>query len=375
MNAGRLRAIIAKEFIQMRRDRATLGMVLGVPVMQLLLFGFAIRLDVKHLPTVVYDESRTQESRTLLQKFEATGNFDLTGHATSYPDAIHQIDVGRVHAAIVIPPGYARDVKRGRSTRVQVLVNATSPSASQSAIGAAQMVGQRQNINVVLSRAGGAANAAQPPVDVRVRPLYNPALSSPLFMVPGIIGMILSNILIVITAMSVVREREFGTLEQLIVTPLARSELMVGKITPYIVVGFIQITAVLIVGRLLFHVPVRGNLLILYAMSFLFIVASLGLGLFISTLARAQAQAMQASFFFMLPNVMLSGFMFPREGMPPFARELGLVLPLTYYLEILRGVILKGVGFEALWVQSLMLVGFAVLFFTFSTLRFQKTLE
>lgn len=375
MNLGRLRAIVVKEFIQMSRDRATLGMVLGVPVMQLLLFGYAIRLDVKHLPTVVYDQSRTQQSRALLQQFEATGNFDLTRVARSYDDAIRQIDVGRAHAAIVIPPRYARDVKRGRPTRVQVLVNATSPSASQSAIGAAQMVGQRQNLNMALSRAGGTSSASALPVEVRVRPLYNPALSSPLFMVPGIIGMILSNILIIITAMAVVREREFGTLEQLIVTPLARSELMIGKITPYVLVGFIQITAVLIVGRLLFHVPVRGSILMLYAMSFLFIVASLGLGLFISTLARAQAQAMQASFFFLLPNVMLSGFMFPREGMPPIARELGLALPLTYYLEILRGVILKGVGFQALWPQSLMLVGFAVLFFTFSTLRFQKTLE
>jgi ABC-2 type transport system permease protein len=207
-----------------------------------------------------------------------------------------------------------------------------------------------------------------------VRPLYNPALKSALFIVPGIMGMILSNILIVITAMAIVREREYGTFEQLIVTPLTSSEIMFGKIAPYVVVGLVQITAVLVVGHFLFGVPVRGNLLIMYAASLVFIIANLGLGLFISTLARAQAQAMQASFFFLLPNVLLSGFMFPREAMPIAAREIGLLLPLTYFLQIQRGIILKGVGLVELWPQLLMLGGFALLFFTFSTLRFQKHL-
>jgi len=375
MNRGRLRSIVWKEFVQMRRDRATLGMLLGVPVMQLMLFGYAIRMDVKNLPTAVYDASRTQESRALIQQFGATRNFDIVRAAPSYRQAVHLVDAGVVHAAIVIPEDYARRLKRGRPAPVQVLVDATSPSASQSAIGAAQMVGQRGNLRLMLERVGAASPRGRLPLDVRVRPLYNPALSSPFFIVPGIIGMILSNILIVITAMAIVREREHGTLEQLIVTPLTRSEIMLGKIAPYVLVGFVQITAVLVVGRFLFRVPIRGSVLLVYAMSFLFIVASLGLGLFISTLARAQAQAMQASFFFLLPNVLLSGFMFPREGMPPFAREIGLALPLTYYLEILRGIILKGVGLAELWPQSLMLVVFAALFFSFATLRFQKQLE
>jgi ABC-2 type transport system permease protein len=255
-----------------------------------------------------------------------------------------------------------------------VLVDATDPTASQSAIATALQVGQVVNVEMLAARVGRRADAV-PPLEMRVRPLYNPALDSAIFIVPGLIGMILSNILIVVTAMAIVRERELGTLEQLIVTPLQRSEIMLGKIAPYVVVGLVQITAVLIVGHLLFHVPVRGSLIMVYAASLLFIVANLGLGLFISTLATTQSQAMQVSFFFLLPNVLLSGFMFPREAMPDGARWIGLALPLTYFLQVIRGIVLKGVGLTQLWPQILALVGFALLFFTFSTLRFQKQLE
>jgi ABC-2 type transport system permease protein len=374
VNPRRLRSIIRKEFVQMRRDRATLGLLLGVPVMQLLLFGFAIRQDVRDLPTVVFDLSRTQQSRELVQRFEATDNFAMRGEVDSYREAIERIDAGRARAAIIIPEDYARRIKRGRHVEVQVLVDATDPTSSQSAIGAAQMVGQRGNLETLEGRAGGAFRDDRLPLEVRVRPLYNPALESALFVVPGIIGMILSNILIVITAMAIVREREHGTLEQLIVTPLTRSELMVGKLVPYVGVGLVQITAVLAVGHLLFDVPIRGNLLVAYVASLLFIVSNLGLGLFISTLAQGQAQAMQVSFFFLLPNVLLSGFMFPREAMPDVARWIGLALPLTYFLQIIRGIVLKGVGLIELWPQTLALIGFAILFFVFSTLRFRKQL-
>ncbi|HEY3217334.1 MAG TPA: ABC transporter permease [Candidatus Eisenbacteria bacterium] len=375
MNRGRLRSIFLKEFIQMRRDRTTLGLMLGVPVMQLLLFGFAIRQDVRNLPTVVFDLSRTRQSRELVQRFEATDNFRIAGWVGSYAAAIEAVDGGRARAAIVIPEDFARSLKRGRPTQVQVLVDATDPTASQSAIGAALLVGQRSNVEMVLSGLGAGARLDRLPLDVRVRPLYNPALKSALFIVPGIIGMILSNILIVITAMAIVREREHGTLEQLIVTPLTRSEIMLGKISPYMLVGLVQITAVLVVGHLLFGVPIRGSVLLIYAGSLLFIIANLGLGLFISTLAKTQAQAMQVSFFFLLPNVLLSGFMFPREAMPQAARWIGFALPLTFFLQLIRGIVLKGVGFVELWPQILALAGFAVLFFTFSTLRFRKQLE
>ncbi len=375
MNLGRLRSIVWKEFIQMRRDRATLGLMLGVPIMQLTLFGYAIRQDVRNLPTVVFDASRTQESRELVQRFGATGNFRIHGEVPSYDEALRRIDGGGARAAIVISEDYARRLKRGRPAQVQVLVDASDPTASQSAISAALLVGQTGNVRIISRRLGQSLAEGRQPLDVRVRPLYNPALKSVLFIVPGIIGMILSNILIVITAMAVVREREHGTLEQLIVTPLTRTEIMLGKITPYILVGFVQLTAVLLVGWLVFRVPIRGSIPLIYAMSFLFVFASLGLGLFVSTLARNQAQAIQISFFFLLPNVLLSGFMFPREAMPPLAEEVGLILPLTHYLQIMRGIVLKGVGLEALWPQALALVGFSTAFLAFATMRFHKQLE
>ena len=371
----RLRSIFWKEFIQMRRDRATLGMMLGIPVIQLMLFGYAVNMDVRHLPAAVLDLSHTRQSRELVQRFEATGNFRVTHKAGSYEQALRLVDQGTARAAIVIPEDYARRLKRGGPAQVQVLVDASDPNVSQNAIAAAQLVAQRQNLDLLTAIAGPQAGARLPPLDVRVRPLYNPALKTAIFIVPGIIGVLLSNMLIVITAMAIVREREAGTLEQLIVTPLTRTEIMLGKIAPYVVVGYVQMTAVLILGSLLFQVPIRGSLLTIYLVAFLFIVASLGLGLFVSTMARTGAQAIQSSFFFLLPNIMLSGFMFPREGMPAFAQALGWGIPLTYFLQILRGVILKGVGIATLWPQTLALVGFAVLFFAFSVQRFHKTLD
>jgi ABC-2 type transport system permease protein len=374
MNPERLRAMTKKEFVQMRRDPATLRLMLVVPMVQLLIFGFAIRTDVRHLPTVVFDQSRTQQSREFVQKLTATDNFVVKRAAASYAEALEEVDAGHARAAVIIPPDYARQLKRGSTAQVQVLVDASDPTASQSAIGAAQLVGQRTNIALVAGRTG--VNLAKNlPVDVRVRPLYNPALRSAVFIVPGIIGMILSNILIIITALSIVRERETGTLEQLIVTPLARWEIMLGKIAPYVLVGYVQMTTVLIAGHWVFHVPVRGPLIALYAATFLFIVANLGLGLFISTLGRTQAQVTQTAFLFLLPNVLLSGFMFPREAMPLAARLVGNLLPLTYYLQLIRGIVLKGNGVMQQWPQMLALAVFALAFFTFATRRFSKTLE
>ena len=374
MNISRLQSMIRKEFVQMRRDPATLRLVLIVPIMQLLTFGYAIRTDVRNLPTTVFDQSHTQESRAFVQRLTATGNFVQRGEVRSYAEALRQVDEGHVRAAVVIPSDYAQNLKRGRTAPVQVLVDASDPSASQSAIGAAQLVGQRINLEIVQSRVGAATTIGQA-VDVRVRPLYNPALKSSVFIVPGIIGMILSNILIIITALAVVRERETGTLEQLIVTPLAKWEFMLGKIVPYVFVGYIQRTTVLVAGHFVFGVPIRGPLLALYGATFLFIVANLGLGLFISTLGRTQAAVSQTAMLFLLPNVLLSGFMFPREAMPAPAQWVGALLPLTYYLQLIRGIVLKGVGLTELWPQMLALAIFAVLFFWFATRRFSKTLE
>lgn len=359
-----------KELVQLRRDRFTLAMMLGIPAIQLVLFGYAIQTEVRHLPTVVLDESRTPESRELIAVLRNTGNFDITESVASRADLADRIERGVARAGLVIPPDYMRDIKRGRPAVAQVIVDAADPMASSSALAGAVQAGAARSNAIARMRGAG-----PPPVQLRVRPWYNPGMRSPVYIVPGIIGVLLSLTMVLITSMAIVRERERGTLEQLIVTPIDKTSLMLGKMIPFLFIGFVQMTVILILGRLLFDVPVRGSLPLLYAMSFAFIVASLALGLLMSTLVRSQVQAMQLGFLFLLPNILLSGFMFPREAMPLPARWLGSALPLTYFLEILRGILLKGVGFGHLWQEGLILVLFAVVLVTLGVNRFSKTIE
>lgn len=356
-----------KEFAQLKRDRFTFAMMTVLPAVQLALFGYAIRTEVRNLPTVILDESRTAQSRELLVAWENTENFTFTSEVVGR-DAIRQaIASGEARAAVVIPPDYATDLKRGRTASAQVIVDAADPLASQAAIGGAAQAGQ-----VVAMRLRG--DPAVLPLELRVRPWYNPTLDSATYIVPGIIGILLSLTLILIMSISIVRERERGTLEQLIVTPIDRPSLMLGKMTPFVLIGYIQMTVVILLGWLLFDVPLRGSLTLLYVLSLAFIIANLGVGLFISTAVKSQVQAMQLSFFFLLPNILLSGFMFPREAMPAAAQWLGLALPLTYFLDMVRGVLLKGVGFEYLWRDALIMSLFAFAFIALSVRRFQKTL-
>src|SRR5690606_20614594 len=288
------------------------------------------------LPAVVLDESRSQASRRLVAALENTGNFEIVGTVSSRAELARAIERGEASAGIVVPPDYARNVARRRDATAQVVVDAAAPLSAQAAIGAAALAGQS------LSR--GLVRSAVPPprVDVRVRPWYNPALRSATYIVPGVIGVLLTMTLVLITSMAIVRERERGTLEQLVVTPITRTALMLGKIVPFVLVGYVQMTVVLLLGRLLFDVPIRGSIVLLYAVALAFIVASLALGLFLSTLVRTQAQAMQLGVLFLLPNILLSGFMFPIAAMPAPAQWIGAALPLTYFLEVLRGILLRG---------------------------------
>ncbi|HEX9728332.1 MAG TPA: ABC transporter permease [Gemmatimonadales bacterium] len=368
---SRLLAMIHKEFIQMRRDRLTLGIMGAIPVIQLLLFGYAIQTEVKHLPTVVLDEANTSETRALADAFVNTASFEMVGRVASRIEVDRALASGRARAAILIPWSYPRDLARGRTAVVQVIVDATDPLASQAAIQAAGAVGRVEAFKQ-LRKAGADPRM---PIEVRVRPRYNPGLESANNIVPGLIGVILSLTLVAVTSMAIVRERERGSLEQLIVTPLSRLDLMLGKIAPYVLVGYVQVTVVLLAGRLVFGVPISGNIALFYLITLGFIVATLGVGLFVSTVARTQQQALQMSFFFVLPNILLSGFMFPREAMPQLAQWLGLVLPLTHYLEVLRGILLKGLSLGNLWHQVVALLLFAVGFIVLSTRRFHKTLD
>jgi len=353
--------MVRKEFIQMRRDRLTVMMMVGLPAIQLALFGYAIRTEVRHLPTVVLDESRSTESRALVDAMRNTGNFDMIGEARNRADIRARIEAGKVRAALIIPPDFANDLKRGRQARAQLIVDAADPLASTAAINAASLAARATGVTRV-------------PVDVRVRPWYNPALKSSTYIVPGLVGLLLSITLIVITSMAIVRERERGTLEQLVVTPIDKTSLMLGKIVPFAVVGYVQMTVILTLGKLLFGIPLNGSLALLYALSAAFIVANLGLGLFVSTIAQTQAQAMQLSFMFMLPNILLSGYMFPREAMPVPAQWIGMLLPLTYYLKILRGILLRGAGLSRMWPEALVLAVFAIAVVSLSVRRFSKTI-
>ena len=354
--------MLRKEFIQMRRDRLTIAMMVGLPAIQLVLFGYAIRTEVRHLPTVVLDESRSSASRGLVDAFRNTGNFDIVGHAGSRAAIAAMVQAGDARAALIIPPEFARNLKRGQAAYAQLIVDAADPLASSAAISAASMASLRSS------------GLARPAVEVRVRPWYNPALKSSSYIVPGLVGLLLSITLIVMMSMAIVRERERGTLEQLVVTPIDKMNLMLGKIGPYVLVGYVQMTVIIALGKLIFGIPLHGSLVLLYLLSAAFIVANLGLGLFVSTIAQTQAQAMQLSFMFMLPNILLSGYMFPREAMPLPAQWIGLALPLTYYLRILRGILLRDAGLVSVWPQAAALVVFAAMIVALSVRRFSKTI-
>ncbi len=362
--------MLRKEFIQMRRDRLTFVLLFGIPIVQLVMFGYAVRTEVRNLPTVVLDESRTYESRSLISVMEQTRNFRIAGSALSRDEVHDWIESGRARAAIIIPPEFQADIKRHRTAHAQVIVDAADPLASSAAIGGALLAASMRA--AAITNPGG---KRLPPLEVRVRPWYNPALRSPVHIVPGLIGVLLSLTLLLVTSIAIVRERERGTFEQLVVTPVSKTTIMLGKLMPFVLVGYVQMTAILILGRVLFGVPNRGSLLLLYVLSLGFIVANLGVGLLVSTLVKTQLQAMQLSLFFLMPNILLSGFMFPREAMPVAAQWLGYALPLTYYLKILRGILLKGVGINHLWHETLILIAFASALIVVSVRRFSKTVS
>lgn len=370
----RLRALLIKEFIQMRRDNLTLAMMVALPIIQLIVFGFAINMDVKHLKTAVFDQSLSYESRDLLASFTASEYFDIHYVASSYEELNRLVEKGDVKVGIIVPPDLEENIKHGRSSPIQVIVDATDSTSASSAIATAQSIGQLKSQELILARAGLNAKAAAL-YDVRVRAWYNQDFITAYYMVPGIMGVILTMTMVMITSMAIVRERENGTLEQLIVTPLKPYELMIGKIIPYVFIGYFQATIALIIGIIVFDLPIRGSILLLYGLSSLFIVASLSLGVLISSLSRTQMQAMQMSFFIFLPSILLSGFMFPRESMPVLFNWLGKLLPLTYYLEILRGIILKGNNISLLWGQILALVVFISATLGLGIKKFTKTLD
>lgn len=365
---SRIIAVLYKEFLQIKRDRMTLALVFMLPLVQLLLFGYAIQTEVKHISTVVFDQSLSAESRELLDAFQASGYFDVNHVAKSYTDVNTAIDSGKAKVGIIFPPDFAKKLNRGVSAPVQVLVDASDNMVANQAIAIANSIGLIKSQEVLAQK----IRMTNPPYDIRVRPWYNPDGITAYYMVPAILGIVVTMTMVIMTSMGIVRERERGTLEQLMVTPVKSYELMLGKILPYIVLGYIQITVALLVGVIVFHVPIRGSILQLYLLTLFFITASLGLGILISNIAKTQMQAMQMAFFVMLPSILLSGFMFPRDAMPRLVYYIGNIIPLTYYLDIIRGIVLKGIGFQYLVGQVISLLVFSIVLLTISTLKFKK---
>lgn len=360
-------AIAYKETLQIIRDRRTLGLMLVLPVVQLMLFGFAVGTTVAHISTVVVDQSRDPESRDLITALVNTTYFDITTYVDTPLEARQAIDAGRSKVAIIIAPNFAADLRGGRGAQAQILIDGSDPNIAQTALFAAQSVGQARS-----ARTPGRVPAS---LDLRPTVLYNPSLEATRNFVPGLIGLILQLVTVILTSSTIVRERERGTFEQLIVTPVSRWELLLGKLAPYLVVSFWNTGVILVLGYLVFGVEVIGSITLLMFLSAIFLTGSLGLGLLISAVSSTSAQAMQASLFTALPAFILSGFIFPTDSMPPLMRALGYLLPLTYFLRIIRGIAMKGIGFMQLLDAIVPLTVLSVGIFLLSLTRFRKTLE
>ncbi|MBM2806201.1 MAG: hypothetical protein HW419_4094 [Deltaproteobacteria bacterium] len=360
-------AILKKEVIHIKRDPAT-RFVLAIPLIELLIFGYAIDTDVKYVNTVVFDLNRDAESRQLVKEFENTRSFKIVGEVHSDRELQSAIVSGQAKVGIKIPPDYSANLVNGRQAQVQVVIDGSESTTALQALNSSQQLGFLKSLAIE------GLSPAEFKIDIRPRLLFNPNLESANFFVPGLIGIILQLVTVFLTAFAIVRERERGTLEQLLVTPVSKGGLILGKLLPYTVIGFGQTVVVLLLMVFLFRVPVSGSVTLLLILSLLFLIPALGIGIVISTFAKNQGEAMQMSLMSMLPSFLLSGFVFPRESMPLIIYLISFLIPATYYLEILRGIILRGAGIAALWDEALVLAAFGVLFMALSALRFKKHL-
>jgi ABC-2 type transport system permease protein len=371
---ARVMAILMKEFVQMRRDRLTFGMIVGIPILQLVLFGYAINSDPKSLPTAVVDYDKSEFSRSITRGLENTHYFAMTSSPQSEMEADRLLSRGDVQFSIVIPSDFSRRLLRGEKPELLIAADATDPAATGNALAALTQLGATVlRYDLVGTLAQRASN--EPPFDLVIQRRYNAEGITQYNIVPGLLGVILQMTMVMMTAFAVTRERERGTFENLLATPALPLEVMAGKIVPYIVVGFIQSAIILGAARLLFDVPMLGSFVLLFAAMMLYIAALLALGFTISTLAKNQLQAMQMTFFFFLPSLLLSGFMFPFRGMPGWAQSLGEIFPLTHFLRIVRGVLLKGNGIDEVWPHLWPIALFLLAVAALALLRYRRTLD
>ncbi len=373
----RLISIIRKEFIQIFRDPRTLALILVIPVMQLFLLGYAATNDVRNVPLAVVDQDRSPQARSLLDAYRSADYFKLTYEVDSEGELRDLIDAGKARVGIIIPPGYGSQISGNGSAEVAFILDGSDPSVASTAMSAAQLIGQSQSTKLMIERlsAHGQLRAVKQPVDVRTQVWYNPDLISAYFMVPGVIGLILYALTSILTATAVVRERERGTIEQLIVTPIRSWELVVGKVLPYVILALLNTLEVLAIGSLWFKVPVRSGLGLIMLVSALFIFTGLGIGLLASTIANTQQEAMLIVWFTLLPSIFLSGFLYPLETMPLVLRWISYLMPLRYYLVIIRSLLLKGVGLQFLRTEIMALAVFGIAIMSLAAIRFRKRLD
>jgi len=377
MFISRLTSLIRKEFIQIRRDPRTLTLVLVIPVMQLFLLGYAATNDVRNVSMAVYDQDRGLSARRLLDAYRVADYFNIQYEVTSQDQLRELIDSGKARVGLIIPPDYSARIQGGGSTQIAFVLDGGDPTSTSTALSAVQLIGQEHATEILIERleGSGSSRVFQLPMEVRYQVWYNPDLIDAYYMIPGVIGTILYSLTSVLTATAIVRERERGTIEQLIVTPIRSWELVVGKILPYVLLAILNTLTVLAIGHWWFDVPIRGDLSLILALSCLFLLTSLGIGLLASTFAKTQQEAMLAVFMLLLPAIFLSGFFFPLEAMPEFLQWISRIIPLRYYLVIIRSLLLKDVGLVVLREEIIALTIFGISLMGAAALRFRKRLD
>jgi len=369
----RIYQIIRKEFIQIRRDKGLMRMVVLTPLIQLLIYGYVVATDIRALPVVVLDQSESAESRRMVDRFISSGYFTLEEHAASLATVTDHLNSGRSMMAIVIPVDYAKDIRRGVSAKIQLLVDGTNSNTATIAIGYANGIVAVENDDRLRENFNQKGlRIVQAGIREETRVWFNPSLRTINYMVPGIICVLLMELMMPLTAFSLVRERERGTIEQLTVTPIRATEMLIGKTVPYVLIGLADSGMILAAGTFWFNVPIAGSLVTLFAFTCLFILVILGMGILVATLVGTQQQAALSAQFALVPNMLLSGFMFPIESMPKAMQYFTTILPMRYFLVIVRGIIMKGLGFSDLWDQALALGALCAVIFTISWLRFRK---
>jgi len=366
--------MVVKEFVQMRRDRLTFAMMIGIPLMQLVLFGFAINSNPQNLPLAVLSNDNTEFSRTLVAGLQNSAYYKVTNIISKEAEAKRLLDRGEVLFVLTIPHDFGRLLVRGEHPTVLLEADASDPTASGFAIASlGTIVGQ--TLNRDLTGPLASLQTLPGPVDLNVQRLYNPEIETKYNIVPGLMGVVLTMTMVIITALAITRERERGTMENLLCTPVRPLEVMLGKIVPYIVVGYIQVCLIIVAAKVIFAVPVVGSLALLLFSSIPFIAANLAVGITFSTVAQNQLQAVQMAFFYFLPSILLSGFMFPFQGMPKWAQAIGSALPLTYYLRVVRGIVLKGNGFVDIFPQMWSMAVFLAVMMVVAVKRYRQTLD